>query len=74
MGVADAFWKHLFHLAMENSINSQRMIVFFLWKDGGKPSDIVQHLHAVFEDTTESKSTVYWQWLEQLLLKTDALQ
>lgn len=44
---------------MEDAAKSQRAIIFFLFKEGVKPSEIVQRLQGVFGESAESKSTVY---------------
>lgn len=49
---------------MEDAEKSQRAIIFFLWKEGVKSSEIVQRLQAVFGDAAESKSTVY-RWIDR---------
>lgn len=49
---------------MEEAAQAQRAIMFFLWKEGVRTSEIVQRLGAVFGDAAESKSTVY-RWIER---------
>lgn len=49
---------------MEDAVKSQRAIIFFLWKEGVKSSDIVMRLQGVFGDSAESKSTVY-RWVDR---------
>ena len=38
---------------MEDSVKSQRIIIFFLWKEGSKGSEIARRLQAVFGDSAE---------------------
>lgn len=49
---------------MEDAAKSQRAIIFFLWKEGVKTSEIIQRLQGVFGESAESKSTVY-RWIDR---------
>lgn len=49
---------------MEDAINSQRAIIFFLWKEGAKSSDIARRLEAVFGESSLSKMTVS-RWVKR---------
>ncbi len=51
-------------MKMEDAEKSQRAIVFFLWKEGVNPAEIVRRLAAVFGVRADSKSTVY-RWIER---------
>jgi len=49
---------------MEDAAKSQRAIIFFLWKEGVKTSEIISRLQGVFGESAESKSTVY-RWINR---------
>lgn len=49
---------------MEDAINSQRAIVYFLWKRGIKAADIVRQLESVFGASALQKTAVY-KWIER---------
>lgn len=53
---------------MENAVKSQKGIIFFLWKEGVKPSEMYQRLYAVFGKCAVSRGTVY-RWID--LFKAD---
>lgn len=49
---------------MEEAVNSQRSIVFFLWKEGTPTSQIARRLRGVFEDDALRERTVY-KWVNR---------
>ena len=49
---------------MEDAVNSQRSIVFFLWKEGAPTSEIARRLKGVFEDEAMRERTVY-KWVNR---------
>ena len=49
---------------MEDAANSQRAIVFFLWKEGTPAADIVHRLKNVFGGLAMQKTAVY-KWLQR---------
>lgn len=50
---------------METAKNQQRSIIFFLSKEGDKPSNIVKRLKNVFGDKAESPATIY-RWIKRI--------
>ena len=49
---------------MEEAVNNQRSIIFFLRKKGQSGADIHKDLKEVFGDSAISKKTVY-NWIEK---------
>ena len=49
---------------MEDAVNSQRAIVFFLWKEGTTTREIAQRLRGVFKDDAMKERTVY-KWTKR---------
>ncbi len=58
---------------MDDAINSQGAIVFFLWKEGAPPIDISRRLSAVFGDNAMQQRTVY-KWVERYASGRDSLE
>lgn len=58
---------------MQSAKNSQRAIIFFLWKEGSKPAEIARRLQAVFGDDAESRATVY-RWVDRFKSGQETLE
>lgn len=49
---------------MENFEEGKRAIIWFLWKQGKKPAEILREICGVYGDNAPSKTTVY-KWVER---------
>jgi hypothetical protein len=58
---------------MEDAVNSQRAIVFFLWKEGTPAADIVLRLNNVFGGSDMQKISVY-KWLQRFESGRESLE
>ena len=58
---------------MDEAANSQRAIIWFLWKEGARPIDIVNRLSAVFGNSACSQRTIY-RWIDHFKNGRETLQ